>query len=105
MKTLLKIAVLAVVGLIAIALVGMVLGTIGFLLKLLIPLAVLAVIGFVVLKFLGGSNGGTKQPSLPPEPPQSPGPGPGPATASKPAKMTDADAARQFEELRAKKPS
>ena len=103
MKTLLKIAVLAIVGLIAIALVGMVLGTIGFLLKLLIPLAVLAVIGFVVLKFLSaGSDGGTKQQSLPPEPPQSPGPGP--AAAPKSAKMTDADAARQFEEMRAKKP-
>lgn len=105
MKTIVKIALLAVVGLVAIALVGMLLGMIGFFLKLLVPVVILAVVGWVVLKVLAGGSGdgaseGGKQAQLP-FPTKDVAP-PAPAARPPRAGMSAEEAARQFEELRKK---
>jgi hypothetical protein len=96
MKTLLKIAGFALLGIGAIVVVLMLLGMITWALHVIIPLAVLAVIGFVVWKMMAGGAKTAELPSAKDEEPLA-------ERKTEPSKTLSAEeAARQFEALKGK---
>ena len=102
MSTLLKIAGALVVGVVAIAVALFLLGIVAGLVKLLFWVAVLAAVGFVVLKALSLVSGGGAMPAKKPELSDAKTEPSRTLTAPEKKGMSEAEAARLFDEARRK---